>query len=308
MPTGHVLPGYGQPVTYLRRAKSAYPLDKSKIKEYAAQNVPAPERNELLRIKSQARDQWMGLDRAATTYDFQFQYRNLDQPTQSRPTSPTRKNKPHPPLVFLTNRLHYVPGYHNADTTINRPVYQVDASVPYEEQAQRWALRDKYIGKPSAKAINQYTDKYGYREYFDPVEAQAAEAWTKLADDKDLYQLPNVLDEQKGKHITEPNVEHGIPLQEQQRPKTAMASTYRWMKYAGASENMELHRALEAIRNRGQMPNMMRYSRNGIGSTEMRRRDDIEAMQRTRYVAKPSRGDFLMHPDWPSSIPHHRVD
>lgn len=308
MPTGHVLPGYGQPVTYLRRAKSAYPLDKSKIKEYAAQNVPAPERNELLRIKSQARDQWLGLDRAATTYDFQFKYRNLDQPTQSRPTSPTRKNKPHPPLVFLTNRLHYVPGYHNADTTINRPVYQVDASVPYEEQAQRWALRDKYIGKPSAKAINQYTDKYGYREYFDPVEAQAAEAWTKLADDKDLYQLPNVLDEQKGKHITEPNVEHGIPLQELQRPKTAMASTYRWMKYAGASENMELHRALEAIRNRGQMPNMMRYSRNGIGSTEMRRRDDIEAVQRTRYVAKPSRGDFLMHPDWPSSIPHHRVD
>ncbi|XP_052721687.1 uncharacterized protein LOC128192768 [Crassostrea angulata] len=308
MPTGHVLPGYGQPVTYLRRAKSAYPLDKSKIKEYAAQNVPAPERNELLRIKSQARDQWLGLDRAATTYDFQFKYRNLDQPTQSRPTSPTRKNKPHPPLVFLTNRLHYVPGYHNADTTINRPVYQVDASVPYEEQAQRWALRDKYIGKPSAKAINQYTDKYGYREYFDPVEAQAAEAWTKLADDKDLYQLPNVFDEQKGKHITEPNVEHGIPLQEPQRPKTAMASTYRWMKYAGASENMELHRALEAIRNRGQMPNMMRYSRNGIGSTEMRRRDDIEAVQRTRYVAKPSRGDFLMHPDWPSSIPHHRVD
>lgn len=308
MPTGHVLPGYGQPVTYLRRAKSAYPLDKSKIKEYAAQNVPAPERNELLRIKSQARDQWLGLDRAATTYDFQFKYRNLDQPTQSRPTSPTRKNKPHPPLVFLTNRLHYVPGYHNADTTINRPVYQVDASVPYEEQAQRWALRDKYIGKPSAKAINQYTDKYGYREYFDPVEAQAAEAWTKLADDKDLYQLPNVLDEQKGKHITEPNVEHGIPLQEPQRPKTAMASTYRWMKYAGASENMELHRALEAIRNRGQMPNMMRYSRNGIGSTEMRRRDDIEAVQRTRYVAKASRGDFLMHPDWPSSIPHHRVD
>lgn len=308
MPTGHVLPGYGQPVTYLRRAKSAYPLDKSKIKEYAAQNVPAPERNELLRIKSQARDQWLGLDRAATTYDFQFKYRNLDQPTQSRPTSPTRKNKPHPPLVFLTNRLHYVPGYHNADTTINRPVYQVDASVPYEEQAQRWALRDKYIGKPSAKAINQYTDKYGYREYFDPVEAQAAEAWTKLADDKDLYQLPNVLDEQKGKHITEPNVEHGIPLQEPQRPKTAMASTYRWMKYAGASENMELHRALEAIRNRGQMPNMMRYSKNGIGSTEMRRRDDIEAVQRTRYVAKPSRGDFLMHPDWPSSIPHHRVD
>lgn len=308
MPTGHVLPGYGQPVTYLRRAKSAYPLDKSKIKEYAAQNVPAPERNELLRIKSQARDQWLGLDRAATTYDFQFKYRNLDQPTQSRPTSPTRKNKPHPPLVFLTNRLHYVPGYHNADTTINRPVYQVDASVPYEEQAQRWALRDKYIGKPSAKAINQYTDKYGYREYFDPVEAQAAEAWTKLADDKDLYQLPNVLDEQKGKHITEPNVEHGIPLQEPLRPKTAMASTYRWMKYAGASENMELHRALEAIRNRGKMPNMMRYSRNGIGSTEMRRRDDIEAVQRTRYVAKPSRGDFLMHPDWPSSIPHHRVD
>ncbi|XP_061189356.1 uncharacterized protein LOC133197374 [Saccostrea echinata] len=308
MPTGHVLPGYGQPVTYLRRAKSAYPLDKTKIKEYAVLNVPAPDRNELLRIKNQAKNQWMGLDRSATTYDFQFKPKYLDQPTPSRPTSPTRKNKPHPPLVFLTNRLHYIPGYHNADTTINKPVYQVDASVPFEEQAQRWAIRDKYIGKPSAKAINQYTDKYGYREYFDPVEAQAAEAWTKISDEKDLYQLPNVLEEQKGKHITEPNVEHGIPLEEPQRPKTALASTYRWMKYAGAAENLELHRALEAIRNREQLPNMMRYSRSGIGSTEMRRREDIEAMQRTRYISKPSRGDFLMHPDWPPSIPHHRVD
>lgn len=73
-------------------------------------------------------------------------------------------------------------------------------------------------------------------------------------------------------------------------------------------ENMELQRALEAIRNRDQPPNVMRYSRGGIGSTEMRRRDDLEAMQRTRYVSRPSRGDFLMHPDWPSCIPHHRVD
>lgn len=29
--------------------------------------------------------------------------------------------------------------------------------------------------------------------------------------------------------------QHGIPLEEPQRPKTAMASTYRWMKYAGAA-------------------------------------------------------------------------
>ena len=34
---------------------------------------------------------------------------------------------------------------------------------------------------------------------------------------------------------------------------------------------------------------------------------DIEKAKRVTYVHKPNRGDFLLHPQWPPSIPHHRL-
>ena len=40
--------------------------------------------------------------------------------------------------------------------------------------------------------------------------------------------------------------------------------------------------------------------------SSMRRRD-IAATANFRFQGKPSRGDFLMHPDWPPTIPHHRI-
>ncbi|KAK3099407.1 hypothetical protein FSP39_003927 [Pinctada imbricata] len=309
MTTAHILPGYGYPVARLRRAKTAYPLDKTKLREYALQNVPPPERSELGDIRDQARRMWMGLEREKTSYDCHFQFRPLDAPTKSRPTELSRRNKPHPPLVFLTNRLHYIPGYHNADTTINKPTYQIDASLPPEEQYYRRAVRDKYIGRPTSAAINQYTDKFGYRQIMDPVEAQAAEAWTKIADDKDVHQVVNVLEEYKGEPITDPKKEH-VPITEPDRPKTANPSLHRWMKYAGAAENVALHKALDDLRNaydKEALPNMMRYTRSAHGSTDGRRQADIQAMNRIRPSAKLSRGDFLMHPDWPPTIPHHAV-
>ena len=37
------------------------------------------------------------------------------------------------------------------------------------------------------------------------------------------------------------------------------------------------------------------------------RKRDIANVANVRFQPKPSRGDFLMHPDWPPTIPHHRV-
>jgi len=98
MATGHILPGYGQPVTNLKRSKSAYPLDKTRIREYAYMNVPAPRYDELSHIRDSARSVWSANPTYATSYNNHYTGRGLDEPTRSRPTSPTRLHKPHPPL------------------------------------------------------------------------------------------------------------------------------------------------------------------------------------------------------------------
>lgn len=96
MTTGHILPGR-HPVTDLRRAKSAYPLGLNSEDYETALSL---DQGTLGAIRSRARDLWSVPDREQTTYNF---FHNEEQlqghaPPFSRPTSPTRKNKPHPPL------------------------------------------------------------------------------------------------------------------------------------------------------------------------------------------------------------------
>ena len=102
MATVHVLPGYGNPVTRLRRAHSAYPLDRNKLKEFAMECVPPLEQRTLDDIRANARQAWSLPDREKTTYGHFHRGKDLDEPTKSRPTSPTRRHKPHPkPYVFF---------------------------------------------------------------------------------------------------------------------------------------------------------------------------------------------------------------
>lgn len=96
MATGHILPGYGNPVTRLKRAQTAYPLDKAKLKELAEENVGILERRTLDQIRNNARNTWMTPNYAPTTYTSTHCKLHLDEPTEGRPTSPTRRHKPHP--------------------------------------------------------------------------------------------------------------------------------------------------------------------------------------------------------------------
>lgn len=96
MATGHILPGYGNPVTRLKRAQTAYPLDKSKLKEMAEQNVGVLERRTLDNIRDNARSMWLASNYAPTTYNSVHNHLQLDEPTPLRPSSPTRRHKPHP--------------------------------------------------------------------------------------------------------------------------------------------------------------------------------------------------------------------
>ena len=96
MATGHIIPGYGTPVTRLKRAQSAFPLDRTKLKEIAERNVGKLERRDLESIRENARNAWLAPNYHPTTYNAFHHYLQLDEPTEPRPSSPSRRHKPHP--------------------------------------------------------------------------------------------------------------------------------------------------------------------------------------------------------------------
>jgi len=285
MATGHILPGYGQPVSRLRRARSAgcYPLDNSTLLELKQKALAS--RRELDSIKENAKCQWMRNTTQPTTYDSHFSGGEVTEITTARPTSSHRHNNPHPPMVFLTNRLHYIEGMQNADVRLGKSVYRIDASVKPSELDRRRAPREKFVARPDTALINQYKDPFGFRRQLPPRQAQAAEAWVKLADDQDRDQVLEAMKENS-------EFLEGA----QSRPRTAIPSLHRFMKIAGAEERDATSRILQTLRTDPAPPT--------VGQAHQR---DVAAT--ARYYTKPgqARGTYSMHPDWPTSIPHHRV-
>jgi len=126
MATGHILPGYGNPVSKLRRVRSAgcQPLDSTTLLD--RENAAKANSRELDSIRENARSTWLRNTTQPTTYDSHFSSGEVTELTKTtpRPTSSHRHNNPHPPQVFLTNRLHYIEGYHNPDATVGKSAYQ----------------------------------------------------------------------------------------------------------------------------------------------------------------------------------------
>ncbi|KAK7097987.1 uncharacterized protein [Littorina saxatilis] len=304
MATGHVLPGFGDPISQLRRVQSAgYPLDKNTLLEIAQKT--RLHREELENIRTNARRLWQYPQGHQTTYDRFYSERPADEMIGLRPTEQTRRNRPHPTPVFLTNRLHYVPGYHNADTSIKREAYRVDASLPQEQRSHRLSVRNKYIGRVDESSVSPYKDPFGLKQQLDGRSAQAAEAWLKLADDEDRENVLHAV--QKYRDDEQAWQQNGAP----RRAKTAYPSLHRWMRYAGAKEADSVNRITHTLETdpdlRYVAPNSHHPLQVMPPSLPSVRRRDIAATANVRYQSKPSRGDFLMHPDWPPTIPHHRV-
>ncbi|XP_076446276.1 uncharacterized protein LOC143283792 [Babylonia areolata] len=164
-----------------------------------------------------------------------------------RPSSPTRRNRPHPPQVFLVSRLHHIPGYHNADTTVGRDAYRVDASLPVDLREQRLAARQKYVGRQNGAWGSSFKDP---KEQFAGRSRQAAEAWLKIADEKDHEKVFNAIHEDEER-------ERNWTMNQSARSKTAYPSLTRWLRYAGARESSmfdEVTQSLEARRDKGYRP------------------------------------------------------
>ncbi|XP_074650740.1 uncharacterized protein LOC141905672 [Tubulanus polymorphus] len=289
MATGHLNPGYKDPVSRLRRSKSAIPFGSKADAEL--NNLMKPlDGNVLDEIRRQARETWSRPSTSATTYnDFHNEaYLKNHVQANTRPTSPSRKNKPHPPLVFLTNRLHYIEGFQNADTTLGKRVYKVDGSAMAPiENAYRQSLRAKYESRPNTATVMQYKRTEGL-DALDSKDAQITDAWIKMSNDNDRRDIIEKL-----KELDQST--------ERRRSAAPIPSLRGYLKQAGYTDR----KAWDRLQNNSRIEyNPNPANNNTIGA---RKYSDVSKMRRSVYKPIPSRGDFVIHPDWPPTIAHHKL-
>ncbi|XP_059155866.1 uncharacterized protein LOC131940949 [Physella acuta] len=279
MATGHILPGYGEPVSRLRRVRSAgfYPLDSTALQNRHKDFHLSPQ--EFEEIKENAKRLWNSRAQKPTTYETFHNGGEINELTQakSRPSSSDRRNNPHPPQVFLTTRLRYIEGNPNLDSTIrkNPSLCQVLKITP------------EYLAQNDPALLRVYKDPYGFKQILPPKEAQAAEAWVKLADDVDHERVYDIVrDHEETRKLQE--------TARVQRPKSSYPSLHRWMKNSGVDEYNVTSRIMQTLR-----------------SDPLRDHPpcDYNPHIRSQYQCLPHlrRGEYSMHPDWPSTLPHHRV-
>lgn len=92
MTTGHVNPGYEKVVSSCNLA-----LDNP-----TGSRLPfRVDKEELEAIKLKARSVWATKDNFETTYGFHYREPQIKQPAGLRPSSPSRRNNPHPKLYFI---------------------------------------------------------------------------------------------------------------------------------------------------------------------------------------------------------------
>jgi len=116
------LPSYGSRAVLSK----SNPLQNRNLDTNYLRKLTVPlKRDEFLQIKKNAKKTFKSeYDRqqsSATCYGGTYNLKRVDEPTSARirPSSPSRKNRPHPPRVFMVNRLRNIDGYYQPES-VNR--------------------------------------------------------------------------------------------------------------------------------------------------------------------------------------------
>ncbi|XP_078268546.1 uncharacterized protein LOC144600610 isoform X3 [Rhinoraja longicauda] len=184
------------------QSRSAYP--PKYLKKYFAQveikhfQMPFSclDAEEFEKIKHKASAVWReehenGL-KSVTTYSAEYKKKQLDEPTQNlvRPHSPTRLNKPHPSELFLVTRLHKIPRHYNtAKSTSILP--SRDKWEEVLRQSPGWC---KSHPLPQAAVNSNRTRETFQTLLSNSNAARVAEAWMKLANEKDRQAVNRMMD------------------------------------------------------------------------------------------------------------------
>ncbi|OCT99740.1 uncharacterized protein LOC108699458 [Xenopus laevis] len=169
----------------------------------------------------------------ATVYAGEYGQKQLDGTTRSkmRPSSPTRKNNPHPPQIFMITKLHNQPGY-----------YDCEKGTLAKSGNSSLYLQHKDILNGKKNKVEIFSDQ---RLNF------AAEAWMKLASDKDRAAVQKMMDfvtesHEKHKEIPDKRRLRCQALIQLVKPELSV-SAHRWLKEAGVYEIASVEKLMNTL-------------------------------------------------------------
>ncbi|KAE8630235.1 hypothetical protein XENTR_v10000745 [Xenopus tropicalis] len=202
----------------------------------------------------------------ATIYAGEFGQKQLDGTTRSkiRPCSPTRKNNPHPPQIFMITKLHNQPGYYDCE---KKTQSKSGNSSLYLQH------KDILTGKKNKVLI-----------FSDQSLCFAAEAWMKLASDKDRAAVQKMMDfvtenHKKHKEISDKRRPLCQTLVQLVKPEFSV-SAHRWLKEAGADEVASVEKLMNTL------------------STAPKQQEPKERARPLTF----HRAEYIVHPEWRTHI------
>ncbi|XP_075045610.1 uncharacterized protein LOC142105399 [Mixophyes fleayi] len=198
--------------------------------------------------------------KSPTVYAGEYRIKELDESVQSimRPSSPTRRNKPHPPEIFLVTTLHNQPGYYNCKKIISS--------------------EKKVDMQPKRTQSGQHSQVHIFRDTYSNM---AAQAWLGLASDKDCEAVRNMIkfvSEKQDKKVDTYETKNKLYRAITQNVKPEfITSAQHWLMKAGTVETKAVERLLQTLSTAPQTSVVK------SGSSP---------------VYRQHRAEYVIHPDW----------
>ncbi|XP_077333112.1 uncharacterized protein LOC143975044 [Lithobates pipiens] len=243
---------------------------QSFVRHNYRQGTPVQTEYEEIRHRAQLQHSQQAIRKArsATVYAGEYRSKDLDENCQPvmRPSSPTRMNKPHPPEVFLVTTLHNLPGYYNC-----------------KKGSSSKEKGNATVKKDLRRTL--YEDNKQVHIFRDTDSNAAAQAWLKLASDRDCDAIMKMIKFVSSKQEESMNTEKGRNtlyqrLSEKVKPEFKSLAQ-QWLLKAGPQESSAVEKLLSTL-------SMVHQSQTSEDKTT------------SLPVCKPYRAEYFIHPDWRS--------
>ncbi|XP_068717965.1 uncharacterized protein [Montipora capricornis] len=225
------------------RSKSAVELrDREKTKDGIS-------KTELDTIRSLSRQSWKNMwedpgnplprvksNHFVTTYSATHNYKALRELTPCRPSSPTRRNNPHPTRSFLRLHLRQAKGFPKAKEKLGQDPYDEGYEPDEPNDAQQtmyytlWEMKDKEKrgAEEALKAV------------MNPKSLPAAQAWVKNASLKDKTIVADMM------NTASKSISMDKTISTTFKPDVVPAVN-RWLKKAGREEQEAVIRLMRTL-------------------------------------------------------------
>jgi len=289
MTTGHLNAGYEEIVSQNKLALNNPSGARTAFQRKA---------DELKDIRDAAKAVWADRDNYETTYGRYHKQHDYDKQIY-RPSSPSRKNNPHPTKVFLTTRMAHIPGCFDDNDFAGKSRPKI--KVPEYHSNHKQII-------PST--VSNYTNANQYIQSLHPDESSAVEDSLKKAGiDTTKLRRNNssARPMSQRNNLSYENSNFETKSMFNLHNNTTGDSEYR-SEFMGKSSADELeHRVVKPGKDSCLQTNATNpYLYNDYRVYREKYANNDHGVPNPD-AKKPSRGEFLIHPDWHARLKHHRL-